>query len=54
VADETRHEVERRRLNAARLQLRLTRVVVENRRETVQLVVRRVAAGYTAPLDEAR
>jgi outer membrane protein TolC len=41
-------------LNGAREQLRLTRTVVENRRETVQLVQRRVAAGYTAPLDEAR
>ena len=41
-------------LNGAREQLRLTRTVVENRRETVQLVQRRVTAGYTAPLDEAR
>ena len=41
-------------LNGAREQVRLTRNVVENRRETVQLVQRRVAAGYTGPLDEAR
>jgi NodT family efflux transporter outer membrane factor (OMF) lipoprotein len=41
-------------LNGAREQLRLTHAVVENRRATLSLVLRRVSAGYDAPLDEAR
>lgn len=41
-------------LDGAREQLRLTRGVIENRRATLDLVLRRVAAGYSAPLDEAR
>ena len=41
-------------LNGAREQLRLTHAVVENRRATLSLVLRRVSAGYIAPLDEAR
>lgn len=41
-------------LNGAREQVLLTRGVIENRRATLGLVQRRVAAGYNAPLDEAR
>lgn len=41
-------------IDGAREQLRLTRGVIENRRGTLDLVQRRVAAGYSAPLDEAR
>lgn len=41
-------------LNGAREQLHLTHAVVENRRETLSLVLRRVSAGYNAALDEAR
>ena len=41
-------------LDGARDQLRLTRAVIGNRRATLDLVLRRVAAGYSAPLDEAR
>lgn len=41
-------------LNGAREQLRLSHAVVENRRATLSLVLRRVSAGYSAALDEAR
>lgn len=41
-------------LNGTRTQVALARRVVDNRRETLNLVLRRVAAGYSAPLDEAR
>lgn len=41
-------------LTGTREQLVLARQVVENRRATVELVQRRVGAGYTAPLDDAR
>lgn len=41
-------------LNGTRTQVALARRVVDNRRETLDLVLRRVAAGYSAPLDEAR
>lgn len=41
-------------LNGTRDQARLARRVVDNRRATLRLVLRRVAAGYAAPLDEAR
>ena len=41
-------------LNGAREQLRLIQAVIENRRSTLNLVLRRVAAGYSAALDEAR
>lgn len=41
-------------LEGAREQSRLTRGVIENRRATVSLVQRRVAAGHAAPLDDAR
>lgn len=41
-------------LNGARTQLALSRRVLDNRRATLDLVLRRVAAGYAAPLDEAR
>jgi multidrug efflux system outer membrane protein len=41
-------------LNGARTQAALARRVVDNRRATLDLVLRRVAAGYSAPLDEAR
>jgi outer membrane protein, multidrug efflux system len=41
-------------LNGARAQAQLARHVVENRRATLDLVVRRVAAGYATPFDEAR
>lgn len=41
-------------LNGAREQLRLNQAVIDNRRATLNLVLRRVTAGYNAPLDEAR
>lgn len=41
-------------LDGARTQAALVRRVVDNRRTTLDLVLRRVAAGYSAPLDEAR
>jgi outer membrane protein TolC len=41
-------------LNGTREQVVLAREVVENRRATVELVQRRVGAGYSAPLDDAR
>lgn len=41
-------------LNGMRTQAALARRVVDNRRATLDLVLRRVAAGYSAPLDEAR
>lgn len=41
-------------LNGAREQVQLTRGVIENRRATLDLVQRRVGAGYNAALDEAR
>lgn len=41
-------------LNGARMQAALARRVVDNRRATLDLVLRRVAAGYSAPIDEAR
>lgn len=41
-------------LEGAREQSRLTRAVIENRRATVDLVQRRVSAGHSAPLDDAR
>ncbi|MDO9074754.1 MAG: efflux transporter outer membrane subunit [Rubrivivax sp.] len=41
-------------LTGTRAQMQLARRVVENRRTTLDLVLRRVAAGYTSPLDEAR
>ena len=41
-------------LAGAREQLAITRGVIENRRATLALVQRRAAAGYSAPLDEAR
>jgi NodT family efflux transporter outer membrane factor (OMF) lipoprotein len=41
-------------LNGTRAQMQLARRVVDNRRTTLALVLRRVAAGYASPLDEAR
>lgn len=41
-------------LNGARTQAALARRVLDNRRLTLDLVLRRVAAGHSAPLDEAR
>lgn len=41
-------------LNGAREELRLARTVIDNRRATLDLVLRRTRAGYSAPLDEAR
>lgn len=41
-------------LSGTREQLTLARQVVDSRRATVELVQRRVGAGYTAPLDDAR
>ena len=41
-------------LNGAREQLQLTRSVLENRSATLGVALRRVSAGYNAPLDEAR
>ncbi len=41
-------------LNGTRAQQQLARRVVENRRTTLDLVLRRVAAGFASPLDEAR
>jgi NodT family efflux transporter outer membrane factor (OMF) lipoprotein len=41
-------------LDGTRAQMQLARRVVENRRMTLDLVLRRVAAGYGSPLDEAR
>ncbi len=41
-------------LNGTRAQMELAQRVVENRRTTLELVLRRVAAGYASPLDEAR
>ena len=41
-------------LNGAREQLQLSRSVLENRSATLSLALRRVNAGYNAPLDEAR
>lgn len=41
-------------LNGTRHQLLLAQQVVQNRRTTLELVLRRVAAGHSAPLDEAR
>ncbi len=41
-------------LNGARAQVQLAHRVVENRRATLDLVLRRVSAGYASPLDEAR
>ncbi|WP_425259785.1 efflux transporter outer membrane subunit [Rubrivivax sp. RP6-9] len=41
-------------MDGARTQAQLAHRVVENRRTTLGLVLRRVAAGFSAPLDEAR
>lgn len=41
-------------LNGARAQSRLTREVIDNRRSTLDLVLKGVNAGYHAPLDEVR
>lgn len=41
-------------LNGTRAQMQLVSKVAENRRSTLELVLRRVAAGYASPLDEAR
>jgi NodT family efflux transporter outer membrane factor (OMF) lipoprotein len=41
-------------LNGTRTQVALAQRVVENRRGTLDLVLRRVSAGYAAPFDEAR
>lgn len=41
-------------LDGTRTQAQLARRVVENHRTTLDLVLRRVAAGYAAPFDEAR
>lgn len=41
-------------VNGTRAQMQLARRVVENRRTTLDLVMRRIAAGYASPLDEAR
>ncbi len=41
-------------LNGARAQMQLARRVAENRRTTLDLVLRRVVAGYASSLDEAR
>ncbi|EWS62080.1 Cation efflux system protein CusC precursor [Methylibium sp. T29-B] len=41
-------------LNGTRAQMQLASKVADNRRSTLDLVLRRVAAGYASPLDEAR
>jgi outer membrane protein, multidrug efflux system len=41
-------------LNGTRAQMQLSRRVLKNRRTTLDLVLRRMRAGYASPLDEAR